>query len=235
MGTATGYACPGCAAPMRRQLFARRPEGDVALDTCFDCQAIWFDDFESSQLTPGATIELFRLINERGAHVAKPVPESAACPRCRGRLILTHDLQRTNRFVYYRCPQRHGRFTSFFQFLREKHFVRSLTPVEVRKLRASFKQVRCSSCGGAVNVERDAACSYCRAPLAILDADAVQRTLDELSEKERSRPAPDPAAAIDAILAGRRTEHRLSRLESGRMDEGVDLVREVLGFLTRQL
>ena len=237
MESANGYACPACGVPMRRQRFERRPEGHVALDTCFDCQAIWFDHFESSQLTPGATIELFRMINEHGAPVARPVPDEADCPLCHGRLLFTHDMQRGNRFVYYRCPQRHGRFTTFFQFLREKHFVRSLTPAEVKRLKANFTQVRCSSCGGPVNVERDAACGYCRAPLAILDAEAVQRTLDELSEKEKERmhPAPNPAAAIDAILAGRQAERRMSRYERGRASEGVDLVREVLGFLAQQL
>jgi len=220
---------------MRRQRFARRPEGEVVLDICFECQAIWFDHFESSQLTPGATIELFRAINERADTPAHPVAETAACPLCRRRLLLTHDIHRSNRFVYHRCPERHGRFTSFFQFLREKEFVRSLSPAEVRQLRATCTQVRCSSCGAPVNIERDAACGYCHAPLAILDADAVQRTLDALSQKERAKPVPDPAAAIDAILAGQRTRRRLGRSEAGRADEGVDLVREVLGLLTIEL
>ena len=228
---ASGYECPGCRVQMHRQQFARRPDGEVALDICFECQALWFDHFESSQLTPGATIELFRLINEHGAELARPVPDAAGCPVCHKRLQLTHDIQRGNRFVYHRCPEWHGRFTTFFQFLREKHFVRSLSAVEIQKLRATLKHVRCSSCGGPVNVERDAACGYCHAPLAILDAEAVQRTLDELSEKERTRPAPDPTAAIDAILAGRRTERRLARYERPD-DGGVDLVREVLGLLT---
>ena len=235
MGAARGYACPGCGAAMRRQVFARRPEGTVPLDVCFECQALWFDHFESSQLTPGATIELFRLIHDRGAPTARPVPETAACPVCRLRLRLTHDMQRNNRFVYHGCPGRHGRFITFFQFLREKHFVRSLTNAEIRRLSATVKQVRCSSCGAPVNVERDAACGYCHAPLAILDADAVQRTLDELSERERNRPAPDPVAAIDAILAGRQYDRKLARLERGGFDDSVDLVREVLGFLAMEV
>ena len=111
----------------------------------------------------------------------------------------------------------------------------SLSPAEVRQLRATCTQVRCSSCGAPVNIERDAACGYCHAPLAILDADAVQRTLDALSQKERAKPVPDPAAAIDAILAGQRTRRRLGRYEAGHADEGVDLVREVLGLLTIEL
>jgi hypothetical protein len=220
---------------MRRQVFARRPEGEVALDICFECQAIWFDQFESSQLTPGATIELFRAINEKPPKPAPPVSGAAACPICHKYLLLTHDMQRSNRFVYHRCPERHGRFTTFFQFLREKEFVRSLSPAEVQRLRATVTQVRCSSCGAPIDIERDAACGYCHAPLAILDADAVQRTLDELMSKERVKRVPDAGAALDAMLAGKRTQRRLEHYEAGYSDGTVDLVREVLGLLTIEL
>jgi len=105
----------------------------------------------------------------------------------------------------------------------------------VQRLRATVKQVRCSSCGAPIDIERDAACGYCRAPLAILDADAVQRTLDELASRQRAKPVPDAGAAIDAILAGRRTQRRLDRQEAGYSDGAVDLVREVLGLLTIEL
>ena len=219
---------------MRHETFARRPEGKVALDICFECQSIWFDQYESSQLSAGATIDLFRMIHERGASPARPVADTARCPRCRGKLKLTHDLQGTNRITYYRCPDWHGRLTTFFQFLREKHFVRSLSASEIERVRATVGQVRCSSCGAPVNVEKDAACAYCHAPLAILDAAAVERTLAELSAKERDRAVADPTAAIDALLAGKRTEERLNRIERG-VPDGIDLVREALALFTRAL
>jgi hypothetical protein len=43
----------------------------------------WFDPRESLQLTPGATLMLFRIIGE---HVARPhalESETAKCPRCK--------------------------------------------------------------------------------------------------------------------------------------------------------
>lgn len=214
---------------MRRQPFARNPEGRVELDICFDCQCIWFDHYEASQLTPGATLELFRLIHEHASASPRPIPVSARCPVCRRTLKLTHDLQRTNRFTYLRCPEWHGRFITFFQFLREKQFVRSLSGAEIARLRATVTQVRCSSCGAVVDIEKDAACRYCQAPLSILDADAVRRTLDDLQERERSRPVPSPVAAIDALIEGRRLQQRLDRLE--RPGTGLDLVREALDAL----
>jgi Zn-finger nucleic acid-binding protein/predicted transcriptional regulator len=227
-------ACPGCGTAMRRQGFARKPVGAVDLDLCLDCQAIWFDAFESAQLTPASVIELFRLIDAQRDRSPHPLATIMRCVACRGRLVLTHDIERTNRIVYYRCPEGHGRFTTFLQFLREKNFVRSLTPVEIERLKATVAQVRCSGCGAPVDIARDADCPYCHAPISILDADAVRRTLDELGEQERRSHQVDPAAAIDAVLEGRRVERRLAAAENGMRwnEEPVDLVHEALAMLT---
>lgn len=198
---------------MAHRAFDRRPQGRVELDLCHPCQAIWFDQYESAQLTPGAVIDLFREIHEHHGVEHAPLAERKQCPQCRAPLQLTHDVQRTNRIVYYRCASGHGRFTSFYQFLREKSFVRSLTGAEVERLRAHVAQVRCSSCGAPVDLARDPQCAYCRAPISILDAQAVQRTLSELGEAERRRRTVDPAAAIEALLAGQRIERRMARVE----------------------
>jgi uncharacterized protein YbaR (Trm112 family) len=200
---------------MRREAFARNPHGTLALDLCFPCQSIWFDHYESTQLTPGSTIALFRMIHEHGPDRARAVPDHARCPICRKRLVLTHDIQRTNRFVYHRCPDWHGRFITFFHFLREKQFVRSLSNAEIERLKATVRQVRCSSCGGPVAIERVAACPYCQAPLSILDANAVERTLAELGEKERTRGAAPPAVVLGEM----------------RPAEDTDLLREALRLL----
>ena len=219
---------------MRRQAFARKTLGSVDLDICFDCQAIWFDQYESAQLTPGAVIELFRLINEHASSAPRLVADGVRCPVCSRRLQLTHDIQLTNRISYYRCTEGHGRLTTFFQFLREKNFVRSLTPPEIERLKASVTQVRCSSCGAPINLESDAQCAYCRAPIAILDAQAVTRALAQLDEAERQRRNVDPAAAVEALLAGKRYVPGLDRklIPSSRWSpDAVDLVSEALDFL----
>ena len=227
------FACPSCAAPMQRCDFDRKPQGRVELDLCFECQAIWFDQYESAQLTPGSTVELFRAIHQNRDATPRPVSENACCPVCRARLKLTHDLQRTNRIVYNRCPEGHGRLTTFFQFLREKEFVRSLSDAEVARLRATVAQVRCSSCGAPVDLARDAQCGYCRAPISILDADAVQKTLVEPDTQELRRTQMQPGAIMDALLASKRFETQLARIEhaSLRTHGMVDLIDEALGFL----
>jgi hypothetical protein len=215
---------------MRRQAFARKPLGTLDLDLCFDCRSIWFDANESTQLTAGSVIELFRLIHEHGAPAPRPLGEHARCPTCDTTLAFTHDIQRTNRFVYYRCVHDHGRLIAFFQFLREKQFVRSLSPVEIDRLRATVQQVRCSSCGAPIDVTRDAACTFCHSPLAILDADAVAHTLKELGEAERRESAPpSPMAQIDAVLEGRRVERQLAQFEP-HPNAGFDLVSAAIGL-----
>lgn len=202
-GAASPRKCPGCAAAMRRQPFGRKPVGSVDVDLCFDCQAIWFDSYESSQLTPASVLELFRQIESQSPRAPRPLAAVLRCVTCRERLAFTHDIERTNAFVYYRCPEGHGRFTTFLQFLREKEFVRSLTPLEVQKLAATVTQVRCSSCGAPVDIAREAECPYCHAPISVLDPEAVKHALEALCDQERRCGAPDAGAVLDALLAGR--------------------------------
>ncbi len=124
------------------------------------------------------------------------------------------------------------------QFLREKNFVRSLTAGEVERLKAHVAQVRCSSCGAPVDLAHDAHCGYCRAPIAILDAEAVRRTLSELDAAERKRHEIDPAAAIDALLAGQRVERRLAAIEGRghwQLGLGPDLVSDALDLLMTKI
>ena len=187
---------------MERRAFERNPQGGVDIDICFPCHAMWFDQFESAQLSPGAIVQLFRDINEHRDDPLKPISTSARCPRCRAGLALTHDIQRTNKITYYRCPQGHGRLTSFYMFLREKNFIRSLSAPEATQLRAQVKQVRCSSCGGPIDLERQMECPYCRAPVSILDPDAVRRTLLELDGKQRGAGALDAERLRQKVLAG---------------------------------
>jgi hypothetical protein len=188
---------------MEQRVFERKPHGKVELDMCFACKAIWFDQYESAQLTPGSVMELFRMIHERDDQPPRPLGDVLRCPGCRDKLALTHDFQRANRITYYRCPRADGRLSTFFQFLREKEFVRDLTRAEIERLKATVKQVRCSSCGAPVDLSRDAQCGYCRAPISILDTEAVKKTIAELDAKERGRHIGDPQAIVDGLLSGK--------------------------------
>lgn len=185
---------------MQPQTLARRTFGDETIDACLACQAFWFDAFESTQLAPGATLALFDVVRKAAAAPARPLPARLPCPRCTEPLALTHDLQRTTRFLYYRCAAGHGRFTPFLQFLREKDFVRAPSPAELERLKSSIRVIRCSSCGAPIDLERDAACPYCHSPLAILDPGAVADNVRQLAAAEAKRTTIDVDAFVDGML-----------------------------------
>ncbi|HEX3633565.1 MAG TPA: zf-TFIIB domain-containing protein [Casimicrobiaceae bacterium] len=191
--------CPGCGAPMQTLDFERLLVGRVALDFCFPCQLVWFDEHESTQLTPGGVIEVFKAFDAHRAPKRNPLPELLDCPRCNSRLALTHDLQRTTHFTYFRCEWGHGRLTPFVQFLLEKNFVRPLSGSELATLKDRVRTVQCSNCGAPIDLQRDTACPYCRSPLAILDPEAVNKALRELSTAEIQRKTIDVDRLADAL------------------------------------
>ena len=204
----------------------RKPSGKLTVDLCGACQAIWFDSFESAQLTPGATLDLFRTIHTAQPETTHALSPQLPCPRCETLLALTHDLQHTTRFTYYRCRYGHGRFTPFFQFLREKNFVRPLAPAELERLKASVRTIRCASCGAPVDIERSTVCRYCQAPIVALDPDAVEKALHELDEAEHQRVTPDPDRIGDSIVALARLDLEMedARRRNGAEIAGIDLV-----------
>jgi hypothetical protein len=193
--------CPGCGHAMRAIAVERTPHGRGDVDLCDACHALWFDAFESVRLTPGSTLALFREVRGAVAPARRRTPQHLPCPRCRATLVPTQDLQRTTRFTYWRCPKSHGRFTPFVQFLREKDFVRPLSPAEIERLKAHIRTVRCSGCGAPIDLARDMVCRYCRSPVETLDPDAVAATLHALEQAEARRRVIDVDRLTDALLA----------------------------------
>jgi uncharacterized protein YbaR (Trm112 family) len=219
-------ACPACRKAMTSVDVSRTPLGTETIDYCVDCQALWFDEHESLQLTPGSTLQLFRVIAENRPGQRQPFPPLLPCPRCTSPLSLTQDLQRTTRFSYYRCARGHGRYTPFIQFLREKNFIRPLDPAELARLKQSITTIRCASCGAPVNLEASTICPYCRAPIVALDPEAIERAVRALDDAERKRLAPpDPEGLAAGILAGARMESVMAMQRSqDHIGIGVDLI-----------
>jgi hypothetical protein len=133
-------------------------------------------------------------------------------------LVTTSDLAKGGRFSYHRCPNGHGRAIAFTQFLREKNFIRTLQPPEIAALSVTVKQIRCSSCGGPVDLVSDTACTHCGSPISVLDDAAVERALATLHDKEMRRTTTDPARINAAMLEGEvqaRRARREAALQAG--------------------
>lgn len=197
---------------MTKQRLERLHHGEVILDLCFGCQGIWFDDFESVQITPGGIIELFKLIHQHRDDQRMPLRDPLHCPRCREKLLHGLDVAKHGgRFNYHRCLQKHGRFITFAQFMIEKGFVRQLNNAEIETLAAKVGSVRCDGCGAPVDIRRDHACTHCRAPITILDADAIEQALARYQHAEIKRSTVDVEALGDAIVMREREKSHYRR------------------------
>jgi hypothetical protein len=205
--SASARQCPSCHAPFTQTRFANHIGSALDVDICWPCHQIWFDHLESAALSPASVIELFRLIHSHRNDVRRVVSLGGGCPTCNASLKQSWDVGRGGRFQYYRCVNQHGRLISFMQFLREKNFVRNLNASEIKSLCAKVKQVRCSSCGAGIDIERDQACTHCGSPVSVLDEHAVAKALAEYDQRQRSPLAlvehddakPPPARPYQSI------------------------------------
>ena len=192
---------------MQERTFDGHAGRPVAIDVCLPCQSFWFDAHESVQLSPGGTLALFRLIGEHGGRRPFSNADVAKCPHCKARLRLTQDMQRATRFSYLKCPNGHGRLTTFFDFLREKDFIRPLTPQQIEELRRNVQSVNCANCGAPVDVTVGAACAHCGSPLSMLDLKQAERLVEQLQKAEdRAHQPVDPTLPIELERVRRQTE-----------------------------
>lgn len=184
--------CTNCSTLMSIYSLPGHYNQSIDIDVCHDCNAIWFDQWESTQLSPDGTVALFQLINERGgtsSTAASKFGEGLRCVTCGTGMKLVNDRVKTTRFAYQSCPKGHGRLTTFYNFLAEKQFVRELTQLERSKLAATVQQIKCSGCGASVNIGKTDACEYCRAPVSVFDRDAAKKAINHyLTARQQQMP-----------------------------------------------
>ena len=221
---------------MRSLALGRRPAGEVVVDLCAPCHLLWFDAFESVQLTPGGTLALFAAIRDGGVADRRPIPSRLGLPAlCRAAQrdagpAADDAIQLLPVSARPRTP------TPFVQFLREKDFIRPLPPADIARLAAQVKVIRCSGCGAPVDLARDTACSHCGAPIATLDPGALARTVGALEAAAAKRTTIDVDALIDGLAAAQSRQRELDRVAGRRpnggqvtldlLDLGLDLLRE---------
>jgi len=206
--------CPSCRAAMTAVPLDAHYGRTVQLDACHACHALWADDRETLRLTPGATLQLFERIHERRDEARAPLAARLQCPRCDLRLLETHDRQRETSFRYWRCGRDHGRFITFFDFLREKDFVRPLSAAQLAELKAHVHSVNCSNCGAPVDLVTASACAHCHTALAMLDFDQVQRMLKSLRHAEDRRVEKAQQPAVDVALLPLAIERERRQVEA---------------------
>jgi hypothetical protein len=207
----------------------------VTVDLCLQCQAFWFDKFESLQVSPSSTLRLLKIIGEQVSPGPTQFP-AVVCPRCSSPLRLIQDMQRNTRFSYYRCSSEHGRFIRFFEFLREKDFIRPLTKHQLDELRLEVQIVNCSNCGAPIDLSSGSACAHCKSPVSMLDMKQPQTLLAQLREASEPKPV-DPALPLELARARRDVESLFAeeRRSVWLKDAPSDLVHTCLGVVARWL
>jgi DNA-directed RNA polymerase subunit RPC12/RpoP len=203
----------------------------IDIDLCAACRVFWFDTHESLRLSPGSTLKLFTLMAEPGS-AGRPLPPMMRCPRCSGRLALTHNIQRSTRFQYWQCPQRHGHVITFLEFLKEKDFIRPLTAQQIAELRQNVQTLNCSNCGGPIDLAKETVCPHCGSPLSMLDMTQMTQMVARLKETDQPR-AVDPKQPFTIKVVTYRKELNFRGVRSGDgsqsiVEAGLRLVAEWL-------
>ncbi len=206
----------------------------ITIDLCHGCNSVWFDEREDLSLAPGAVVQLFAAMGTAATAARAAVAARKVCPRCSTGLLRTRDRLRSTPFEYFRCTQGHGRFMSFGAFLRARHFVRDLTAAEVQTLSVDARVIKCVNCGANTDIREHSACSYCQAPIAVLDAAQLSKTLAELTAADATRAELDPSWPLRAEQARRQTEAVFADLQRGHgVSPGLDLVESGLALFAR--
>jgi hypothetical protein len=229
--------CPSCAAGMMHLELGARLGSTLEIDLCHACRAIWFDQYEDLRLSPAATLKVFGIISEHGSAPTRPLSGALRCPRCQARLLLTHDIQRVTPFKYWRCDSGHGRLMAFIDFLREKDFIRPLSPHQLNELRQNVQTINCSNCGGSIDLGKDSVCAHCGSAVSMLDLQQMTKTIEQLQKAAAAghsaaagavppRDSPDIDELVSAIKAQQRAGSAPNLI-----DEGLSM----LGGLLRHL
>lgn len=196
---------------METHMLASVMGGTLELDLCFACHGIWFDPQENLKLTPAAVVELFRLLHAHRDDVRQPLAMKMACPHCSHPLTQGFDQVRSGRYITYRCPQRHGRFSAFSSFMIEKGFVRQLSRPEIDDMAHRVAVISCASCGAPVDLRKDHACPHCRSAFSLLDPQAVERALQGYAKATRSAGELKIPELADALVMVERDRLKAQR------------------------
>jgi Zn-finger nucleic acid-binding protein len=232
MATSSPATCPSCRAAMGAQPLASVNGGTVELDLCYACQGMWFDPQENLKLAPAAVAELFRLLHENRDAERRPLAVQLSCPRCPRALTKGFDVVRHGRYVTYRCPQNHGRFSAFSSFMIEKGFVRQLTEPEITDIAQTVGVIYCTSCGAPVDMRKDHACPHCRSAFSLIDPTAVEKAMQGYAKAVTGSTSLQIPQLADALVMLERDRQRAQRdaqaqrgsLLSTDINSGVDLV-----------
>ena len=194
----TALACSNCAEPMQALPLAGHYGQQVEIDVCGPCHLVWFDPIESARLSGPGLLELIGVMAQAQSLAHRSLRQDVGCARCSQPARAVHNRTRWGRSLQLECPQHHGAWQTFGQFLGERGLLRPMSSADRARALARDGGLHCVSCGGALG-QTDAQCPWCDAAPALVDVARLARALDP--EGATVAHAVHATAAASTVLA----------------------------------
>ena len=97
--------------------------------------------------------------------------------RCRTAVRTVHNRTRWGRSLQLECPQHHGAWQSFGEFLNEKGLLRPMSSADRARALSTPAGLHCVNCGAALGAA-DTACPWCESVPALVDVARLAQALD---------------------------------------------------------
>ena len=149
----------------------------VDIDLCGPCHLVWFDPIESARLSGPGLLSLVGAMAEAHSWAHRNVRADLGCARCAKPVHAVHNQTRWGRSLHLECPQRHGAWQTFGQFLAERGLLRPMSSADRARALARDGALHCINCGGAIG-QQDVQCPWCTAAPALVDVARLARALD---------------------------------------------------------
>jgi hypothetical protein len=170
----------------------------VEIDVCGPCHLVWFDPIESARLSGPGLLELIGVMAQAQSLAHRSLRQDVGCARCSQPARAVHNRTRWGRSLQLECPQHHGAWQTFGQFLGERGLLRPMSSADRARALARDGGLHCVSCGGALG-QTDAQCPWCDAAPALVDVARLARALDP--EGATVAHAVHATAAASTVLA----------------------------------
>jgi Zn-finger nucleic acid-binding protein len=173
----SGPACRNCGTALQVLNLAGHYGRSVEIDLCPGCHLVWFDVVESARLASPGLLDLIGAMAKAQRLPHQPLRPDLRCLHCSATVRRVHNRTRWGRSQQLECPQRHGAWQTFGEFLNEKGLLRPMSSADRHRALARDGVIHCINCGGDIGAT-DSECSWCGSVPAVVDVARLARALD---------------------------------------------------------
>lgn len=135
--------CSGTLSSIDRLSQAYYENETFSVDACFHCNSLWFDRDEDTKISRDSILAILQSIEEsKNADSTNLEQKPPVCLRCKQDLIATESYVNDEAIRYHACPDEHGVFMSFEDFMKIKSsFIQKEKPKEISEEDARFNEI----------------------------------------------------------------------------------------------